>query len=258
VGPDGDNWFKVSQTDELLKIESNADLDSFIQLFRLDWNAEEVEREILAKAPELQPYMAALKGLRVTRQSDPVETFFTFLCTPNNNIKRITQMVGKLASRGSVLAEIEGHVLHRFPEPEIIAAIPEEDLRREAFGYRAKTIPHLAHQLIERGGRPWLEGLKTVPYKEAHKELVSMKGIGPKLADCIALFGLHHDGAVPVDTHIYQAMCRLYFPQWQGTALTDKRYHEAGDFFRARLGNLAGWAHQYLFYDNVLNWRARK
>jgi len=85
-----------------------------------------------------------------------------------------------------------------------------------------------------------------------------MKGIGPKLADCICLFGLDHQEAVPVDTHIWQAMCRLYFPQWSGTALTEKRYYEASDFFRDRLGDLAGWAHQYLFYDNVLNWRSRR
>jgi N-glycosylase/DNA lyase len=193
----------------------------------------------------------------VLRYDSPVEAFFTFLCTPNNNIKRITQMVRKLAARGTVLAEVEGHTLHRFPEAEVIAAIPEMELRAEGFGYRAKTIPHLADQLVSRGGHEYLVGLSAGPYKEAHKELVSMKGIGPKLADCICLFGLHHDEAVPVDTHIYQAMCRLYFPQWKGTALTDKRYYEAADFFRGKLGGLAGWAHQYLFYENVLNWRSR-
>ena len=257
LGAEGGNWYRAQQEDSYIDAESNAEPEAFKRLFRLDEDAEEIEREILARAPELEIYMQALQGLRVTHQSDPVETFFTFLCTPNNNIKRITQMVGKLAAYGPDMATVEGIKIHRFPEPEIIAAIPEEDLRTAAFGYRARTIPHLAQQLLQRGGRQWLEQLKKGAYKEAHNELKAMTGIGPKLADCIALFGLHHDEAVPVDTHIWQAMVRLYFPEWKDKALTDQRYYQAADFFRARLGKHAGWAHQYLFYDNVLNWRNR-
>jgi len=257
LGIEGDYWYRITQSASTLEVESNATADDLIRFLRLDWNAVDMEKRIVTKAPELEPYMDALKGLRVLRQSDPVETFFTFLCTPNNNIKRITQMVHKLAARGPLLKTVDGVDLHRFPEAEVIAAIPEQELRTESFGYRAKTIPHLAQQLIERGDRKYLTDLKNGPYKDAHRELVSMKGIGPKLADCICLFGLHHDEAVPVDTHIWQAMVRLYFPQYKDAALTDKRYYEAADFFRDRLGNLAGWAHQYLFYDNVLNWRNR-
>ena len=257
LGVDGEHWFLIERSDELLSIDTNGDIDDFRRLFRLDCDVGEVEREILEKAPEFGPYLNALKGHRLMRPSDAMETFFCFLCTPNNNIKRITQMVQKLARRGSIMAEMEGHTLHRFPDAEIIAAIPEDELRAEGFGYRGRTIPELANQLISRGGRKYLKHLAEGAYKEAHTELVSMKGIGPKLADCICLFGLHHDEAVPVDTHIWQAMCRLYFPQWKGTALTQKRYYEAADFFRERLGDLAGWAHQYLFYENVLNWRAR-
>jgi N-glycosylase/DNA lyase len=258
LGIEGDNWYLVRTEGSSIDIYSNADSESFKRLFRLDEDAEGIEKAILARAPELQPYMLALRGLRVTHQSDPVETFFTFLCTPNNNIKRITQMVGKLAAYGPPILTYKGeHHIHRFPEPEIIAAIPEEGLRTAGFGYRARTIPHLAHQLLQRGGREWLNQLKQAPYKEAHNELKAMTGIGPKLADCIALFGLHHDEAVPVDTHIWQAMVRLYFPEWKDKALTEQRYYAAADFFRDRLGNLAGWAHQYLFYENVLNWRSR-
>jgi len=257
LGVDGENWFSIRRSDELVSVESNSDVDAFRSVFRLDWDAKEVSEEILKKAPELAPYLTSLKGHRLMRPSDNLETFFCFLCTPNNNIKRILQMVKKLADRGAVLAQAEGRVLHRFPEAEVIAAIPEEQLRAEGFGYRARTIPHLANELVSRGGRKYLTQLAEGPYNVAHKELLSMKGIGPKLADCICLFALHFDEAVPIDTHIWQAMCRLYFPEWKGTALTDKKYYEAADFFRARLGKLAGWAHQYLFYDNVLNWRSR-
>lgn len=240
------------------EVESNAGPEAFESLFRLDWNADEIETEILKRAPELEPYLGTLTGLRLLRPSNAVETFFCFLCTPNNNIKRITQMIRKLAAYGSVLGEVEGETLSRFPSEAVIAAIPEQELRRAGFGYRARTIPSLACQLIERGGAQWLEDLKKASYEEAHRELRAMVGIGPKLADCIALFALDHTKAVPVDTHLWQALTRLYLPEFKGKPLTDLRYYQAGAILRDKLGDLTGWGHQYLFYDNVLNWRTRK
>ncbi|MEA2552429.1 MAG: N-glycosylase/DNA lyase [Fimbriimonadaceae bacterium] len=280
LGVDGDHWYRVllPPTDtpvrtrdslkyvakekgpggeEIFEVESNASREDFESLFRLDLDAEEVEAEIVRRAPELEPYMGTLAGLRLMEPSDPVEIFFAFLCTPNNNIRRITQMVRKLAAYGLVMDTVQGNELHRFPEAEVIAAIPEQELRSAGFGYRGRTIPSLANQLIERGGRAWLESLKSAPYEDAHRELKAMKGIGPKLADCIALFALHHTEAVPVDTHIWQALCRLYFPEWKDKAPTDQRYETAAAHFRSKLGDLSAWAHQYLFYDNVLNWRTR-
>lgn len=238
-------------------VRSNGTAQDFGRLFRLDWDADEIEREIAIRAPELQPYLGSLHGLRLLRHSDPVETFFTFLCTPNNNIARISSMVRKLAAFGPVMAKVEGVDVHRFPSEDRVATIEEAELRSLGFGYRAATIPAAARQLSLLGGREWLESLKSEPYETAWRELVLIKGIGRKLADCICLFGLHHNEVVPVDTHIWQALCRLYFPDWCSLPLTDKRYEIAASHFRSRLGELTGWAHQYLFYDNVLNWRKR-
>src|SRR3954453_19651259 len=84
LGVDGGNWYLIKQVGDMFTVESNTDEASFMHFFRLDWDAEAIERKIVRKAPELQPYMGTLKGLRVLRPSDPVETFFTFLCTPNN------------------------------------------------------------------------------------------------------------------------------------------------------------------------------
>jgi N-glycosylase/DNA lyase len=103
-----------------------------------------------------------------------------------------------------------------------------------------------------RGGDDWIAGLKTVGYERAHRELTSIKGIGNKLADCICLYGLHYGEAVPIDTHLWQAACRVFFPEHQGKALTELRYRQIGSFFRAKFGDLAGWAHLYLYYENML------
>lgn len=236
------------------EVETNGSEETFRRLFRLDWDADSSRAEILHRGPELEPYLAAMSGLRLMRPSGSTETFFSFLCTPNNNLPRIVGMVRHLASFGPDLAP----GLPRFPDVPTLAAIPEGELRARGFGYRAATIPHIAQDVLRRGGDDYILSLRDVPYAEAHRELLSFKGIGPKLADCIALFALHHTEAVPVDTHLWQAATRLYFPEWQGTNLTDKKYEAISAFIRGRFGELTGWAHQCLFYDNVLNWRSRK
>jgi N-glycosylase/DNA lyase len=257
LGVDGADYYLVEfLSNSELRVQSNATWEAFWSLFRLDWNAEAIEREVRAKDPLLEPYFEMIRGLRVMRPTATEETFFSFLCTPNNNVARITQMVRQLASYGPLVATIESYPVHLFPTAELIASIPEAELRDRKFGYRAATITSAARQLLDKGPG-WLDELKKAPYREAHEELLTIKGIGRKLADCIALFALDHGEAVPIDTHIWQQVVRLYRPDWQGKSLTDTRYLEAGQIFRDRFGGLAGWAHQYLFYENLLNWRSR-
>ena len=98
---------------------------------------------------------------------------------------------------------------------------------------------------------------RNVSIKTNRSRPPSRPGIGNKLADCICLYGLHYEEAVPIDTHLWQAACRVFFPEHEGKALTELRYRQVGDFFRDRFGKLAGWAHLYLYYENQLNWRKR-
>ncbi len=254
VGVDGSHWYRIREGGLRLNVESNAGPDEFSELFRLDWDEREINAKLLEIDSDLEPYMSSLRGLRLMRPSDPVETFFCFLCTPNNNVTRITGMVRTLGAFGEPLTD----GLTVFPTVERVAEIPEAELRAKGFGYRGGTIPRIAQELLGRGGADYLHELKSASYEDAHAALCSFNGIGPKLADCIALFALHHTEAVPVDTHLWQAATRLYFPQWRESALTDLKYRAIGTFFRDRFGKLAGWAHQYLFYDNLLNWRSRR
>jgi len=251
---DGRDWYCVNAEGELTASSATAD---FERLFRLDVDAAELERDLILAGPELEPYIQALSGLRSMQPQDAVEAFFGFLCSANNNLARIVPMVWKLGSYGGPVSAPFPQA-SQFPEPEAIAAIPETELRDAGFGYRAATIPKAAAQVVERGGRPWIESLRHVPYQEARRELLGISGIGPKLADCICLFALHHRTAVPIDTHIWQQLTRLYHPDWHGTNLTEKKYSYAANAFRDRFGENAGWAHQYLFFDNVLHGRERR
>jgi N-glycosylase/DNA lyase len=146
---------------------------------------------------------------------------------------------------------------HAFPSVNRIAAIDEEDLRRLGFGYRGATIPKAARELERRGGDSWLADLRELKYPDLHRELCTLPGIGAKLADCIALYGYDRGEAVPLDTHIWQAFTRLYHPEWSNRAVTDFRYRESTQRFRDRFGELSGWAHLFLFFQNLSNWRTR-
>lgn len=261
LGVDGPCWFLVgiepgAHEEARYCVETNGATTDLQRLFRLETKLSVVEAAILTLAPELGEHIAKLPGLRVLRPADPEEVLFSFLCTPNNNLERITRMVRALAEFGEPLGTVAGRNVYRFPDALRIAAIPEAELRARGFGYRARSIPNVARQLVEKPER-WLAALKEAPYEQAHEALCRIDGIGPKLADCICLFGLHHLEAVPVDTHLWQAARRMYFPDMSGKSLTEARYREIGGFFRGRFGALAGWAHQYLFYENLLRWRTR-
>jgi N-glycosylase/DNA lyase len=188
------------------------------------------------------------------RPSSLVETFFTFMCTANNNLARIIPMAWRLGDYGPQIWP----GFHAFPSVNRIAGIDDEDLRRQGFGYRGATIPKAAVELERRGGDRWLMEIGELDYSDLHRELCTVPGIGPKLADCIALYGYDRGEAVPLDTHIWQAFTRLYHPEWRDKAVTEFRYREATQRFRDRFGNLSGWAHLFLFYENLANWRSRR
>jgi N-glycosylase/DNA lyase len=255
-GVDGGNVYWVAISDDHLDVETNATEQAFKDLFRLEQSLDKIFQEILSLGPELEPYAEGYPGLRIMKPSCPVEVAISFLCSPNNSLHRIVPMVKKLAERGDLILEAHGRAPRRFPETEVIAGISEQELRDEKFGYRARTIPDIAKQMSARGGRRWLEDLINSDYEHAHSELTSLNGVGPKLADCIALFGLNFTEAVPLDTHIWQSVGRLYFLDLAGKAVTPQRYAKVSLFLRDRFGPLAGWAQQLLFFDSLTRQRA--
>lgn len=240
-GFDGPHSFELVRGAEDWQI--TGDRDAFERLFRLDLPIESLHQDLIRCGPEMEAIIGASPGLRTMRPSDAAETFFCFLCTSNNNIARITQMISKLSEYGS-----GGH----FPSAEAIAAIGEARLRELGFGYRALGIAEAAGRLAREPGL--LGELSKAPYEEAFAELLTFRGVGPKLADCIALYSLGHTEAVPVDTHMWQAYCRHYGDP--GVPLTDRRMREVGDFMRGRFGGLAGFAQHYLFVENLRRKRA--
>ena len=248
TGVDGVNFYRCEpKTKDRWHVESNASPEDFVSLFRLDFDDQSMIHEFAQRGPELAQHLVNLRGLRVMKFSGTTEVVFSFLCSANNHISRISQMLQRLAERGT---EIETGFFE-FPPARVIGEITEETLRSEGFGYRAATIPRVAQQIE-------VESIRALSYEAARDKLIELPGVGAKLADCICLFGYHHLESVPLDTHLWSVMQREYFPEWREKALTDHRYRTASSFFRERFGDYAGWAQQILFYDQLLNWRTRK
>lgn len=219
--------------------------------FALDVELSTLAEEWSVREPRLSSALTRHVGLRILRQ-EPAEAFFAFVCASCNTITKITRSVQALAARyGTPITTLEGIPLFRFPTAEQIAEADEAVLRAMLWGYRAPRLRDLARHAAGQGAG-WWEHLRGLSYANAHRELTALHGIGAKLADCICLFGLGHDDAVPVDTHIWQAVLRLYHPEWQRRTLTPSLYRAVGDLLRERFGNYAGWAQQYLFLEEIL------
>ncbi|MCA0361432.1 MAG: hypothetical protein LCH41_10295 [Armatimonadetes bacterium] len=253
-GVDGANLFEIElerDTEADRATLHQGDSQALRALFRLDEDFDQYQQEISTKDARMSDFLAPRTGLRLMRSSDPTEVLFSFLCSSNNHVARIAGMVNHLAQYGEVLACNHGQIAYGFPRIARLAEVSESDLRANGFGYRGATIPKVADELDTRGGEDYLESLKSQPYEEVIPQLISLPGVGPKLADCIALFGLGFDEAVPVDTHVWAAVTRTFFPEWQGKAITDQRYRTVGNTFRDLFGKRAGLAQQMLFHDRL-------
>lgn len=155
-------------------------------------------------------------------------------------------MVEKLARLyGEKICEIEGITYYTFPKIDSLAQDNVESvLKKEGFGYRAKYINESAKLIVKEGGEKWLNDLTKLQYEDAKNKLMTLTGIGPKVADCICLMSLGHLGAIPVDTHVYQIARKFYMPGLpKRKTVTTKIYKDIGDHFRDLYGPLAGWAH---------------
>lgn len=200
-------------------------------------------------------------GIRMLRQ-DPVENLFSFICSQNNNIVRIKQLVNKLCiTYGHKAVCYQDVDYYSFPSMSALAQPGvEKKLRELGFGYRAKFIQGTASCIDQKEeGEEWLYNLRNVPYNEAHQDLCSLPGVGAKVADCVCLMSLDKSEAIPVDTHMWQIASRDYLPHLKkNKTLTDKTYKEIGDFFRELYGNYAGWAHSVLFSADLKKFQELK
>ena len=187
----------------------------------------------------------AQKGVRILRQ-DPDECFFSFLCASVAPIMRISQMLDAVAKEwGTVLSD--GETL-AFPRAARLSHANEADLKAKGLGFRAKRVVNAARVLCQLPPSHLADLRANAAHEEAKRELTAFFGVGEKIADCVCLFALDKNGAVPVDVHIWRIAQTVYAPDLAEKSLTPANYARAVSAFHARFGPFAGWAQQILFY----------
>lgn len=229
--------------------------DFWCAYLRLDFDLAAMYQELGEHDLHLRSSFLNWAGLRILRQ-DPTETINSYLCTTANSIPRIARAIeGMSRLWGEPIASLDGKTYHGFPTPEVFseAIIPllESDCN---LGYRAYNVVR-AMEVIAAKSSGWANDLRGVPYSEARAELMSVRGIGPKIADCVSLFALDKDEAVPVDTHVRQIAIELYLPEITQKSLTTNAYNRIANRFREMFGPRAGWAQQYLFFSHLMRHR---
>lgn len=226
--------------------------------FRLDIDLAALAADFGARDPQIGEALGAFRGLRVLRQ-DPEECLFSFLCTPAAPLYRIRGAIAALCrAYGDPAAqgEVAGLLHHGFPPAHRLADASLPQMQKFGLGFRAKNIRETARQVMTNGGAEWLLGLRDMGYAEAKAALMTLPGVGDKIADCVCLFSLDKDEAIPVDTHIRQIAQRRYFAPAglggaNGKTFTAKAYAEIGNLLRVQFGPKAGWAQQYLFFHDL-------
>lgn len=236
------------------------DLAFLRDYFRLDISLAALTREFGAADSHIGPALADFAGLRVVRQ-DPEECLFSFLCTPAAPLYRIRQGITSLCrAYGDPFpgGPVAGVMHYGFPPAHRLAEASVPQMEKFGLGFRAKRIKEAARQVMANGGAPWLVGLRQASYADAKAALMTLPGVGDKIADCVCLFSLDKDEAIPVDTHIRQIANKRYLnspedwtPPAAKGAFTKASYQKIGDLIRARFGPMAGWAQQYLFYGDL-------
>jgi len=169
-------------------------------------------------------------GIRILRQ-EPWEALCSFIISQCNNIKRIKGIVERLCETYGDKEEFEGRVYFTFPSALTLSRLAEEDLSMLRCGYRAAYIITAAKSVA--AGETVLDELIAADWRSAKNELLKLHGIGEKVANCVVLFGLYHMEAFPIDVWIKRAL-KEHFPP---------------DFDPASLGEYAGLAQQYIFFN---------
>jgi N-glycosylase/DNA lyase len=222
---------------------------------RLQDDVTGIYADLSSRDPHLGRLIERFHGIRLLRQ-DPAETLLSFVCSAANSIPRITAAIEALSILyGDLVCEREGACYYTFPIISRLAgADPDALFSTESLGFRGPNLKSVARQVIDRG-EDWLMSLRWASYPEARAQLLSLRGVGLKIADCVCLFSLDKDEAVPVDTHVRQLARRLWMPELTTKTITDSVYRRVTQAFAERYGPLAGWAQQFLYYEDLLRTR---
>ncbi|AGB37174.1 DNA-3-methyladenine glycosylase family protein [Natronococcus occultus] len=231
---------RVRSEDGVLEWEASIAAEPLVRrLLRLDDDLE----AIVAAAPDdplLDEAYAAYRGMRLI-DDPPFGTLISFICSAQMRVDRIHDMVSALAREYGEPIAFDGRTYHAFPTPERLAAATADELRELGLGYRAPYVVRTAEMVADGEAHP--EVARDLEYEDAREYLKRFVGVGDKVADCVLLFSLGFDQAVPLDTWLKTAV-EEYYPDCDRGS-----YAATSRALRERFGGeYAGYAQTYVFH----------
>lgn len=214
----------------------------WVDYFDINTDYENITETLAAKDEWMAKAVAFGKGIRILRQ-DPWEMLISFIISQNKSIPHIKACLKNISSKfGIPINGVDNREeqYYSFPTPQELFRATEEELRECKVGFRAPYIMDACQKVIS--GEIILNDLYIMPIEEAKAKLMTIKGVGPKVADCILLFAYSRMELFPTDVWIKRVIEGLYF---EGK---DMKVEEIQKFAAKYFGDLAGYAQQYLFF----------
>ena len=240
------NLVHIRQAEDRLTYRStpDADLTGLLRsYFRLDDNLDAIYSDIATRDDHIAKLIQEKPGVRLMRQPDPWECLVSYICSARAAPPRITQRVETIATQLGHPLTLNGETRHAFPDPATVLTAGLAQLQQIPLGFQ--RVPHAiiqAANLIHDGSLD-LHRLAQpdIPYDEAISQLTDLYCVGPKIANCIALFALNKTEAFPVDSRVRNTVKKLYPSHTRST--DDQIVSWAQDLF----GHHAGYANQFLY-----------
>jgi N-glycosylase/DNA lyase len=260
----GDWWYGVV-ADRVVKIRQLGERLTF-QGFPEEVNQRFIENylrldddlpSILSKISRDEHVKRAIKlfyGLRLIRQ-EPWECLISYICATYKSISAIKKMIHNFSQRFGKKISFDGIDFYTFPKTAELAKANHNTLRNCGLGFRAERVLKTA-KILNRGNLS-LETLKNLDYLNAKRKLLSLPGVGQKVADCVLLFSLEKLEAFPVDVWIKRAATNFYASHFDSSfinkvsskgSITPKEYETINSFGREYFGRYAGYAQEYIFH----------
>lgn len=243
-----ENVLNIRQEDNKIIFKGicqNGDIEKEIkEYFDLDRNYEEIKDKLAKIDENMKLSIKYGEGIRILNQ-DLWETIISFIISANNNIPRIKGIIERLSKKYGKEIKWNNESYYTFPTAEELKNVTVEEYRNLGLGFRDIRLYETTKMINEK--QIDLEKLKQNPNtQEVRDKLLTLSGVGPKVADCILLFStLKRFEVFPIDVWVRRVMNELYIKKEDETKVSKK---EIDKLAQEKFGNLAGMAQQYLFY----------
>lgn len=245
VGVIKDRVIKITQVnDKLIVKSSNYDnLESIVkEYFDLNTDYEVVEKRISKIDENVKKAVKNTTGIRILNQNF-FETLMSYIISANNNIPRISKSVNLISEKYGNKIIFENNYYYLFPTADKLKNVTEEDFKKCGVGFRARYLKHAVEDILNN--KIDIEKIFDTDTLKLREKLLTIMGVGPKVADCILLFSCKKKEVFPIDVWVERVMTNLYFKEY-GRAMKKREILEYAD---NNFGKDAGIVQQHLFYN---------